>query len=439
MNNPLLASFHEKDALVSKGSEQSFAAYLDSASAVIAKIEAGREQAANDNDYWFADNDWRSTYRPYIVRNRVLYVPVKGVLLHGMGYALGDWATGYVYLTKALERGLGDSEVDRIVFVIDSGGGHVSGCFDLGDKIYAGRSVKPIHAVADEFAYSAAYLIASSCTDFRVARTGGAGSIGVLRVHYDVSKALEQAGVKVTFIQSGARKTDGDSQKPLAPEVMARWQERSNELYEIFVSTVARNRGLDADVIRETEADVFSASEAVSNGLADSIGTLDDAIAAFAADLSNSEQEEDQMFTQEQLDAAVASAKTEAHAAGVKEGANAERTRFAAIVNSEAGQARPKAAMKFATNDKFAAIDAEAITEMLGEMAEEKVAAPAPKEAAETDTAKGKTGAAKDFVQTMNEAEHPEAGAPAPKDEAAARRSRIRGATGAVVRLREEK
>lgn len=413
--NSLLASFHEKDALVCAGSEKSFEAYLGSASVLLSKIENSNDAnvASVDNDFWFHPEDWRSAYRPYNVKDGVLYIPVKGVLLHGMGYALGDWATGYVYLTKAFERGLADIAVKRIVMVIDSGGGHVSGCFDLGDKIFAGRKVKPIHAVADEFAYSAAYLVASSATDFRVARTGGAGSIGVLRVHYDISKALDMEGVAVTFIQSGAHKTDGDPRKPLTAEVIARMEERSGELYDFFVSAVARNRSLDEVAVRETEAMTFSASEAVSKGLADSIGTLEDAIAAFAADMSNNGKD-DQMFTQEQLDAAVASAtasaKTEAHAEGkaegLKEGGVAERARLSAIVNSEEGKKRPAMAMKMASGDKFAALDADTVTEMLADMPEEK--------ASVTDT--NATG--RNFKATMDGTKNADLGAPGEGEQA---------------------
>lgn len=432
MNNPLLASFHDKDALLTKGSEQSFSAYLESASAIIAKIETGREQAAHDTDFWFAPDDWRSAYRPYAVRDGVLYVPVKGVLLHGMAYALGDYATGYVYLTKAIERGLDDPEVKSIAMVIDSGGGHVSGCFDLGDKIYAGRSVKPIHAVADEFAYSAAYLIASSCTDFKVARTGGAGSIGVLRVHYDMSKAVEASGVTVTFIQSGEHKTDDHPLKPLSDATKARLQERSKELYEIFVSTVARNRGIDEQAVRETEALTFSAAEAVSKGLADSIGSLDDAIAEYSADLSN--MEDDNMITQEQLDAAVASATASATTAG----ATAERDRISAIIGSDEGKARPVAAMAAAMDTEMSA---EQATKFLAKLPQEKAEAPAPAPApkADANAPKGKDGAASDFVQTMNNAEHPEVGSPAAKTDSEARRSRIRAAAGGVMSLKPVK
>lgn len=429
MNNPLLASFHDKDAFVSKGSEQSFSAYLNSASALITKIET----AAHDTGFWFAPDDWRSAYRPYAVRDGILYIPVKGVLLHGMGYALGDWATGYVYLAKALDRGMDDPEVKGIMLLIDSGGGHVSGCFDVVDRIYAARDIKPIRAVADEFAYSAAYAIASAASTITVARTGGVGSIGVLRVHYDMSQAMEQYGVKVTFIQAGEHKTDGDSMKPLSDDAKARMQVRIDELYELFVSTVARNRGIDAQAIRDTEALTFSASEAVSNGLADSIGSLDDAIAAFAADLSN--KEDDQMFTQEQLDAAVASAT----ASGIKEGANAERARFTAIVNSDAAKTRSKTAMKFATSEKFAMVDAAGIVEMLGELPEEAaVAAPV-----DPNAVKGKAGAAADFTKVMDGAEHPNLGSPtAQTDEQKAEQARVdrrKSAAAAAGRLKAVK
>ena len=90
--------------------------------------------------------------------------------------------------------------------------------------------------------------------------------------------------------------------------------------------------------------------------------------------------------------------------------------------------------MKFATNDKFAAIDADAITEMLADMPEEKAAAPAPKNDAQAP--KGKDGAAADFVQTMNTAEHPEAGSPAAKTEEQARADRRKNAAMAAGRLR---
>ena len=436
MNNPLLASFKNQPALISVGMEQTFESYLDQASTMLNKVQAAGDAPQMSDDFWFAEGDWRAFLRPYHVKNGTLMIPVKGVLLHDFPYQYGAYATGYAYIDKALERGLADPEVKRIAWVIDSGGGAVAGCFACADRIYAARGSKPMQAFANEHAYSAAYAIASAVGPINVAETGGVGSIGVVTAHFDVSAAVEQAGYKITFIHFGKHKVDGNPYEALSPEVKERIQSRIDGLGEVFVQRSARNRGMDAEAVRATEALTFTASEAVSNGLADSIGSLDDAIAAFAADMSN--QEDDNMITQEQLDAAVTEAKASAKAEGVKEGtaagANAERARFAAIVNSEAGQARPKAAMKFATNDKFAAIDADAITEMLADMPEEKAAAPAPKNDAQAP--KGKDGAAADFVQTMNTAEHPEAGSPAAKTEEQARADRRKNAAMAAGRLR---
>ncbi|NEJ83591.1 S49 family peptidase, partial [Rhizobium leguminosarum] len=163
------------------------------------------------DDFWPVPDSWLATYRPYIVKNGILMIPVKGVLLFGVGYAIGDYATGYVYIAKALERGLADPQVKGIAFIIDSPGGHVAGNFDLADKIFNARGQKPIHAFAAENAYSAAYSIASACKTVTVARTGGLGSIGVVTVHLDASKAIDGAGLKVTFIHYGKHKVDGNA------------------------------------------------------------------------------------------------------------------------------------------------------------------------------------------------------------------------------------
>jgi ClpP class serine protease len=75
-------------------------------------------------------------------------------------------------------------------------GGEVSGCFDLVDAIYAIRGKKPIWGILNEYAYSAGYAIASACDYVTVPRTGGVGSIGVITMHVDMSKAIDSAGLK---------------------------------------------------------------------------------------------------------------------------------------------------------------------------------------------------------------------------------------------------
>ncbi|MGU3665815.1 S49 family peptidase [Methylobacterium sp. A49B] len=355
MPNPLLARFAGEPTLVAAERRDRFEACLRVVMADPKVTEILRESAVAGDDFWPEAGSWRSYYRPYVVVDGVLQIPVKGVLLHDFSMAYGSYATGYVYIRKALERGLADDNVKGIAFLCDSPGGEVAGNFDLVDVIYAARGKKPIRAFAHEAAYSAAYSIASAADKIWVARTGGVGSIGVVTAHVDVSEAMKDAGLKITFIHAGAHKVDGNPYAPLPEAVQQRIQARIDGLYDVFVSTVARNRGLKEKAVRATEALCFSADEAKANGLADDVGSLEDAVAAFVAELNPLEQDET-MITQEALDAAVSTARAEGRAegetagrtAGESAGATAAKTRIKAILGSDESKGREDLAQHFA-------------------------------------------------------------------------------------------
>ena len=376
MLNPILARFQNEPTLVAAASKPWFEACVSSASLTLASLESSKDAPVMADDFWFASTDWRSQFRPYAVKDGILHIPVKGVLLNDFTYAFGSWATGYQYIQRAFERGMGDTDVKGIAFVIDSPGGMVAGNFDLVDRIYARRGEKPIAAFANEHAYSAACSIFTSADPGRryVARTGGVGSIGVVTTHVDVSKAVDADGYVITFIHAGKHKVDGNPYEPLPEAVRARIQERIDALYSIFVSTVARNTGLSEEAVRATEAQTFMAPEATSNGLADKVRSLDDALADFSASLNPAEGD-DRMtdITQADHDAALATARTEA----TREGATAERTRVSAIINSEAGQARPTAALAAAMDTDMTAEQAVAFRAKLPEEPKPSAAAPA--------------------------------------------------------------
>ena len=446
MSNPLLARFDGKPFLVSAEMQGTFESCLHQAAGHLTRIEASTDKPKmlDGDDFWFDDDDWRAHYRPYNVKNGILQIPVKGVLLHDFPYQLGSWATGYDYIWRAFQRGMDDSNVKGIALICDTPGGEVAGNFDLVDRMFARKGEKPIRGYAMESAYSAGYSIISVCDSITVSRTGGVGSIGVITSHIDMSAAAERYGYKITFIHFGKHKKDGNAYEALPADVKERIQARIDELGQVFVATVARNRGMDEQVIRDTEALTFTASQAVSNGLADVVGALDDAIAAYAADLS---KEDEQMTTKDTAavdQAALDSARADGKAEGAKEGAAAATTRFAAIANSDAAKARPKAALKMAANAKLASLDAETVIEMLAELPEEKAEAADPAAAAaaaaeEGNKPKGKEGAAADFQAVMGNADHPNVGQPAAKSDTENRQSRIRAATAGVVRLKTTK
>lgn len=421
--NTILARFDNCPVLVADQQESVIVANLNHAYELLERISASEEAATRMRDeYWPDPESWLATYRPYKVTDGILMIPVKGMLLNDFAWQDGEWATGYTYIRKALERGLADPEVKGIAFVINSGGGEVSGNFDLVDIIFNARAEKPIRAFASEFAYSAAYSIASAAESITVARTGGVGSIGVVTSRVDYSKALEKAGIKVHLIHYGKNKVDSYSTEALSDEARARIQARVDELGEIFVATVARNRGLDAGVIRATEASTFTASQATSNGLADTIGSLDDAVAAFAAELSNRKKGTITMSGQTKTEtvvdqAAVDSARAEGFAAGKAEGFTAGeasmRTRIEAVINSDDGKKRPAMALKMAVGEKFAAIDASTLISMLADLPEEKGSAST---GGDKPTEENKTG--RNFNAAMDGAQNPDLGVAGDSDSA---------------------
>lgn len=364
-------------ALVSETQNSVFDANMNAlaTSSDVDKLFASTEEVSADSNFWLDSENYMARYRPYKVKDGMLLIPVAGVLLHNFPWAT-PWATGYQYLYEAFKRGAADMEVKKIGFLIHSGGGEVAGCFECTEKMVALKKEckKPVRAFAHEYAYSAAYAVATVADKIVVSRTGGVGSIGVVTSHVDYSKMLADIGMKVTFITFGKHKVDGNPYEALSEDAKNRIQSRINELGEVFVATVAENRGMDAKVIRNTEALTYTASEAVKIGLADEVGPLDEAMAAYAADPISTEEEDEQMSnataTANQAD--IDTARAEGHAAGVSEGkalgATAAKERITAILACANAETRPAAALAAAIDTDMTA---EQANTFLGKLAAE--------------------------------------------------------------------
>lgn len=219
-------------------------------------------------------------YKPYPVIDGVAVVSVSGCLVHGYDWYSWGPQTAYERIRQALALAFEDDEARAVALCIDSPGGECSGCFDLADAIYAAREIKPVWAIVDEACYSAAYALGSSAERLLVPRTGGVGSIGVIWQHTSIAGALEQAGIAVTTLTYGARKADGNPTAPFSDEAAARIQADIDTLGELFVETVARNRGIAASKIRDMQAGTFLGRAGVSAGLADDVLSADAAMLA---------------------------------------------------------------------------------------------------------------------------------------------------------------
>jgi signal peptide peptidase SppA len=218
---------------------------------------------------------------------KVAVIPIHGTLVRRtVGLEAESGLTSYAGLTAQLDAALASPDVAAILLDVDSPGGESGGVFDLADRIRAASSIKPVWAVANDMAFSAAYALASAASKVFVSRTGGVGSIGVIAMHVDQSEKDAQDGVRYTAVFAGDRKNDLNPHEPISSEAHAFLKGEVNRVYGLFVETVARNRGIEASAVRDTEAGLFFGQAAVAIGLADAIGTFDDALAQLCESVS---------------------------------------------------------------------------------------------------------------------------------------------------------
>lgn len=189
----------------------------------------------------------------------------------------GPGGTSVERLTQRFRAAMADQSVRAVVLDVDSPGGGVYGVEELADEIRAARGQKPIVAVANSLAASAAYWIASAADEVVVTPSGQVGSIGVYAAHEDISKMLEQEGIKETLIFSGKYKVEGNPFEPLTDEARAAIQRDVATYYASFVRAVAKGRNARESAVEKGfgQGRVVGAKEAVEEKMADRVETLD--------------------------------------------------------------------------------------------------------------------------------------------------------------------
>lgn len=215
----------------------------------------------------------------------IAVLPLFGVVCHRIGSM--DDASGGTSVERfagQFRAAMAEPSIGAIIIDIDSPGGAVSGVDELAAEIYQARGRKPIVAVANSMAASAAYWIGSAAGELSVIPTGEVGSIGVLAAHQSVAGQQERQGVKTTLVTAGRHKAEGNPFEPLTDEARAEIQARVDDYYAMFVRAVARNRGVPAETVRTGygEGRVVGARKALDLGMVDYVETMDQTIVRVA-------------------------------------------------------------------------------------------------------------------------------------------------------------
>ena len=211
----------------------------------------------------------------------VAIVPLQGPLtprgIRFFGYTI---APGMDAFRAALAKAAADPNVAAIVIDCDSPGGTVAGTPETANAVRVAAQAKPVIAMIDTLCASAAYYIASQASEVVITPSGECGSIGVLAVHMDYSRQLEQDGVTATIMRSRPGKADANPYEPLSDEAKAAIQASVDAADADFLKAVAQGRNTTVANVRETfgAGRCVSAKDAVKLGMADRISTMSDVL-----------------------------------------------------------------------------------------------------------------------------------------------------------------
>jgi protease-4 len=180
----------------------------------------------------------------------------------------------------ALEAAARDSNIQAIIFRIDSPGGSplASDIVWRAAKL-AKESGKPIIASLSNVAASGGYYVA--CGADAILATPGTitGSIGAYALRPVVSGLLDKLGVKVETLTRGAHAGLALVTAPLVGDSAKRLRDETDAIYRLFVERVAEGRQLEiAEVEAIAQGRVWTGEQAFERGLIDGVGGLTEAV-----------------------------------------------------------------------------------------------------------------------------------------------------------------
>ena len=208
-------------------------------------------------------------------------IKIEGSLVPGeAGWMRYFGITGYADIKAAVLEGLADKGAKSLMIFSNSGGGSVAGVEDAESFIAQVAQHKPTSAYS-EFSASAAYWLTSAAGHITTSPTGVNGSLGVIRVVTEYSKAFEKDGITKTVMRAGRYKALGNPFEPLSEDGKAEIQSKLDDLYQIFIDVVARNRGTTAIIADQVmgQGREFLGKRGLEAGLVDSIGDFESGLA----------------------------------------------------------------------------------------------------------------------------------------------------------------
>lgn len=190
----------------------------------------------------------------------------------GVGIRAGEW----VPVLDSVRR---SRRLKAVALEIDSRGGSAAASDYIHEALRRLAAEKPVVAFSGNLCASGGYLIAAAARRFLVQPAALVGSIGVISVRPLAYELMQRIGLAVNVAKSDRLKDMGAFWRPPTEEEEAKEQALVEEYYGMFLERVQAGRAMDPQRLRElATGEVFTGRQAVAAGLADALGTFQDAI-----------------------------------------------------------------------------------------------------------------------------------------------------------------
>ena len=191
---------------------------------------------------------------------------------------------------KAIEQTSKDKLVKGVMLVVDSPGGLVTDSHQIYHRLKKLSDKLPVYVSMKRLAASGGYYVSMGAGPkgkIFAEPTTWTGSIGVIMPRYDLSELALKFGVKSDPLTTGEFKNTLDPLKPLNDEERKLWANILNQSYESFVNLIDENREkLDKEAVKKlATGQIYTADDAIKNGLVDEIAFEDEILDKLKSDL----------------------------------------------------------------------------------------------------------------------------------------------------------
>ena len=212
-------------------------------------------------------------------KNKIAVIYANGDITGGEG---NDESIGSERISRAIRKARLDDKVKAIVLRVNSGGGSALASDVIWREMVLSKKVKPVIASFGDVAASGGYYIGCAADSIFVQPNTITGSIGVFGIIPNFQNLLNnKLGITFDGVKTGQYADIMSVNRPLTPGERLIIQTDVNHVYDSFITRVADGRKKTKAYIDSIGGGhVWVGTDAVKIGLADRIGSFNDAIVA---------------------------------------------------------------------------------------------------------------------------------------------------------------